>query len=803
MEFFFQDLRHSFRAIGRNPGFAFLVTLMLALGIGANTAIFSFVNGVLLRPLPFPDSDRLITLSERNPEKSQRLSSVSPRNLEDWEKMSQTIEAFGAWRDWRFKLQTPEGPTLVSSAIASPALFTVLGIKPALGRTFAAEENQPGRDHVVVITHSYWQSHFGGHTGVVGQEMILNNESFTIVGVLPAEFESLDFGWFKVWAPLSVDEDQFLGRHMRNRRVYARLRSDASISQAQSEMNVIARQLADEYPQDNAGWSVSILSLQDQEVGAIRPALLIFLGAVGLVLIIACANIANLLLARAAGRRKEFAIRASLGAGRGRIIRQLLTESLALALAGGLAGILLASWLVDLFAAIGPNIIPRLDQVKIDGAVLAFTLALSILTGIIFGLAPALQSSRINLVEELKEGQRSSLKGSGIRLRGLLVVSQLALALVLLTGAGLLTQSFARMITLRPGFNPENLLTVQLFLPLDTYKKRSQVAEFYQRVTERFKSIPGVERVGATSAGPQFGGYEPVDFLIEGQAAPPSDEYPQARYYDAGPDYFRTMEIPVLKGREFTDRDSAGATPAAIINETMANRFWPNENPVGKRLTLVREKETLEIVGVVGDVKRFGLSDAPEMEIYWPYMQKPRWATYFVFRTSGDSSSIASSARSAVFNAGPNVVVTNVSTMDQLISSSLKRPRFNMLLIAMFAITALLLAVTGIYGVVSYSVARREREIGIRLALGADRRDILGLVLGQGLVLTLAGLGAGLAAAFALTRFLSNLLYGVRETDVMTFAVVSAVLGAVALIACYIPARRAMKIDPMVALRHE
>ncbi|HEY7543968.1 MAG TPA: ABC transporter permease, partial [Blastocatellia bacterium] len=705
MESLFQDMRHSFRAIGRNPAFAFLIILMLAIGIGANTAIFSFVNGVLLRPLPFPDPDRLITISEKNPEKSQKLSSVSPRDLEDWEARSQTIEQFGAWRDWRFNLSTPEGPLPVASAIASPGLFAALGIKPALGRTFLPEENQPGRGHVVVITHSYWQSHFGGDAQIVGQEMILDNESFTIVGVLPPEFESLDFGWFKVWAPLSVDEDQYLGRHVRNRRVYARLKEGVTIREARAEMEEIARQLADEHPQDNAGWTVSISSLQDQEVGAIRQALLIFLGAVGLVLAVACANIANLLLARAAGRRKEFAIRASLGAGRGRMIRQLLTESLALALAGGVAGILLASWLVDLFAAISPNIIPRLDQVKIDGSVLAFTLALSILTGIVFGLAPALQSSRINLVEELKEGQRNFLRGSGIRLRGLLVVSQLALALVLLIGAGLLTQSFARMTALRPGYNPENLLTIQLFVPLDRYKDGKQVAEFYQRVTEGFKSIPSVQAVGATSAGPQFGGYEPVDFLIEGQAAPPSGEYPQARYYNAGPDYFRTMEIPVLKGREFTDRDSAGTTPVTIINETMARRMWPQENPVGKRLTLPREKESLEIVGVVGDAKRFGSSEQPEMEMYWPYMQKPRWATYFVFRASGDLSSIASGARSVVLAADPNVVVTNISTVDRLISSSLKRPRFNMLLIAMFAITALLLAVTGIYGVVSYSVA--------------------------------------------------------------------------------------------------
>lgn len=798
----FQDLRYAFRTLSRNPAFSFVVVLILALGIGANTAIFSFVNGVLLASLPFMEPDRLVVITERNPEK-RNSGSVSPRNLEDWEKQSKTIEQFGAWRDWHGRISTSEGRIPVSTGIASPDLFAALSVKPVAGRLFLPEENQPGRDHVALISYGYWQSNFGGDSSIVGQPITLDDESFTIVGVLPPSLNALGLGRFDIWEPVSVDPDQYLGRHVRNRRVYARLKPGVSIKDAQTEMDVIAQQLADQYPKDNAGYSAQIASLQDAQVRDVRPALLVFLGAVGLVLLIACANVANLLLARTATRRKEFAIRAALGASRRSLIRQLLTEAVVLALAGGVIGVLLAFWIVDLFVAISPGNIPRLDQVKLDGRVVAFALSLSLLTGVVFGLAPAIGSSRVDLVEHMKEGQRGSSAGLRSRLRGLLVISQVALALVLLAGAGLLGQSFLRLIALRPGFNPDNLLTVQLFLtPMEKYK-RDDVVALYQRATEEFRTIPGVQSVGATSAGPQFGGYEPVDVLVEGQQAPSSGEYPHARFYNVGPDYFHTMQIPLLAGREVTDRDISGAPPIAIINQTMARRFFAGEDPLGKRILLVREKQALEIVGVVGDVKRFEVNDAIEPEIYWPYMQRPRWATYFVLRTDSGPTGIVAAVRSRVSALDKEALVTNVSTVNQMVSAALREPRFNTVLIGVFALLALLLASVGLYAVVSYSVAQRTHEIGVRMAVGAGQADIFKLILGQGMILTLIGVAIGLAASFALTRVMLSMLFEISATDTLTFAGISLLLTSVAMLACYIPARRATKVDPMVALRCE
>jgi len=798
----FQDLRYALRTLSRNPAFSFIVVLIIALGIGANTAIFSFVNGVLLSRLPFPEPDRIIVLGERNPEKS-RSGVVSPRNLEDWEKQSGTIEQFGAWRDWRFDIRTPEGPSLVSAGIASPGLFAALGVKPVAGRLFLAEDNQPGRDHVVLITYRYWQANLEGDPAVIGQPITLDNESFTIVGVLPPQLGALALGRFDIWAPVSVDPDQYLDRHVRNRRVYARLKPGVSVKEAQAEMDVIAQQLAEQYPKDNAGYSVSVASLGDTQVRDVRPALLVFLGAVGLVLLIACANVANLLLARAAARRKEFAIRAALGAGRPRLIRQLLTEAVALALVGGMIGVLLAFWIVDLFVAISPGNIPRLDQVKLDGRVVVFALTLSLLTGVLFGLSPAIGSSKVNLVEHLKEGQRGSAAGLAARLRGLLVISQVALALVLLVGAGLLGQTFVSLVTLKPGFNPEHLLTFQLFPPMERYKKGTEVTAFYQRATEEFRSIPGVQSVGATSAGPQFGGYEPVDFLVQGKTAPASGEYPHARYYNVGPGYFQTMQTALLSGREFTDRDTPNAPAVAIINQTMARRHLAGEDPLGKRLLLVREKEALEIVGVVGDVRRFEVDDVVEPEIYYAYMQRPRWASYFVIRTDADATSIVGAVRSRMLAVDKDVPVLNVAAIDQLVSAALREPRFNTVLIGVFAGLALLLASAGLYAVIAYSVTQRTHEIGVRITVGAGQRDIFRLIVGQGMILALIGVAIGLAASMALTRAMSSLLFGVSATDPLTFAAIALLLTFVSLVACYVPARRAMKVDPMVALRHE
>ncbi|MFY9611402.1 MAG: ABC transporter permease [Blastocatellia bacterium] len=803
MEAIFQDFRYTFRTLGRSPGFSLVVVLILALGIGANTAIFSFVNGVLLSSLPFPEPERLIVLGEHNPEKTSRLSVVSPRNLEDWEKQSKTIEQFGAWRDWSFRINTPEGRIPVSAGIATPGLFAALAVKPVSGRLLFPEDNQRGRDHVVLISYGYWQANLGGDSGIIGQPITLDNESFTVVGVLPPSLKALGLGRFDIWAPVSVDPDQYLERYVRNRRVYARLKPGVSIKEAEAEMDSIAQQLAEQYPKDNAGYGVSIALLQDAQVRDVRPALLVFLGAVGLVLLIACANVANLLLARSARRRKEFAIRAALGASRLALIRQLLTEAVVLALVSGAIGVLLAFWIVDLFVAISPSNIPRLDQVKLDGRVVAFALSLSLLTGVVFGLAPAVGSSKLNLVEHLKEGQRGSAAGLGARLRGLLVISQVALALVLLVGAGLLGQSFVRLITLRPGFNPEKLLTVQLFLPLERYKDGNEVAALYQRAAEEFRSIPGVLSVGATSAGPQFGGYEPADVLAQGQPAPTSGEYPHARYYNVGPDYFHTMEVPLLAGREFTNRDTPGAPAVAIINQAMARRFFPGEDPLGKRILLVREKEGLEVVGVVGDVRRFEVSDVVEPEIYYPYMQKPRWATYFAIRTNGDPISVVAAVRSRMLAVDKDVPVLNVATIDQLVGAALREPRFNTALIGAFAGLAVLLASVGLYAVISYSVTQRTHEIGVRMAVGAGQRDIFNLIVGQGMKLTLIGVAIGLAASFALTRVMMSMLFEVSATDPLTFAGISLLLTVVSLLACYVPARRAMKVDPMAALRHE
>ncbi len=802
METLLKDIRYGVRGLLKRPGFTAVAVITLALGLGGNTAIFSFVNGVLFRPLPFREPDRLVVLAEKNPEKNIP-PVVSPRNLEDWVQQSQTIERFGAWRDWHFRLTTAEGTTGVASAICSPGLFRVLGAEPIRGRAFLEEENQPGRDHVVMISSSYWKSRFSSAENVVGQTMILDKEQFTIIGVLPPELEALNLGTWDVWAPLTVDEDQFLGRHVRNRRVYARLKPAVTIAQAQAEMAAIAGRLAEAYPKENAGWTATVRSLRDEEVGDLREAILIFLVAVGMVLLIACTNVANLLLARSASRRKEFAVRVALGASRFQLLRQLLTESVLLSLLGGSAGLVLAIWLIDLFIAISPRSLPRIEQVRLDAAVLGFTFLLSILTGILFGLAPGLQSSRVNLVDELKDNPGTLRSSGGMRLRALLVVSQVALALMLLIGAGLLGRTFLRLVTLKPGYDPENLLMAQVFVPIEKYKGRDRVTAVYHQVTDEIRAIPGVVSVGATTSGPQFGGAETVDLIAEGEIAPPSGVYPQAAYFNTGPNYFATMGIPVLRGREFTDKDDGSATPVAIVNETLARRFWPNESAVGKRLSLIRAKDTLEIVGVVGDVKRFDLGDVVQPEIFYPYSQRPRWAMFFMVRTNIAPASIIASLPKRVTNIDPELIVSSTSTMDQRIGRSLKRPRFNLILLGIFAGTALLLAAIGVYGVMSFVVSQQTKEIGIRTALGAKHADILKLVIGRGLVLALIGVGVGTLAALGLNRFLSGLLYGVTVSDPLTFVGVSALLLLVVAIACYIPARRAAKVDPLVALRYE
>lgn len=800
---FLTELRHVVRMLLKSPLFTIVAILTLALGIGANTAVFSFVNAALLRTFPLPQSERIVVLGELNPQKNPTRAIVSPRNLEDWERQSQTLEHFGAWRDWRFRLPTANGTELIPSGIASPGFFQALGVKPILGRTFLPEDDQPGRNQVVVLSNSFWQSRFGGDQNVIGKLITLDNKSFTIVGILPAELEALDVGSWEIWAPVSIDQDQFLGRHVRNRRVAARLKPNVTLTAAQAEMNTIGQRLAEQYPKENAGWQISVKLLKDQEVAAIRPALLVFLGATALVLLIACANVANLMLARSAQRRKEFAIRVSLGATRFRVLRQLLTESVVLALLGGAAGLLLAYWLVDLFVAISPKVLPGSGIIKVDGSVLTFTFALSALTGLIFGLAPALQSLKLNLVEELKDGVKTSGSGHHVRLREILVVMQVALALTLLIGAGLLSKTFLSLTRMQPGFNPENLLTVWLAIPRDKYKEKTQVNAFYQQARAALNSIPGVESVAAVSAGAQFGGTETIEWIAEGGTPSSSSEYPQARYYDASPGYFQTMQIPLLSGREFTDQDNASAPQVAIINETMARRYWPEGNALGQRLILPRTKEALEIVGVVGDTRRFDLEAQVEPEIYWPYLQRTRWASYFILRTNQNPDGFLPAVRSRIAEADKDVLVLRASTMETLISAAFKRPRFHMVLLCIFAGTALLLASVGLYGVISYSVSQRTREMGIRLALGAQPRKVVQTVMRETLTLILVGVVLGLLSARLAAQVLTTMLFGVKATDPATFIFVTMLVIVVAALAGFIPASRASRVDPLVALRYE
>jgi len=803
MDALLKDIKIGIRSLLKRPAFAAITVLTLGLGLGASTAIFSFVNAFLLRPLPFSSPERLVVLSEINPEKRRNLPTASPRNIEDWQKQSQTIEQFGAWRDWHFRVSTTSGPLAASSAIASPELFQVLGIEPLRGRFPLPEENQVGRDHVVVITNSFWQSQFGGSENVVGQTLFLDKQPFTIVGILPPNFEALNFGSFDIWAPLSVDPDQTLGRHAKNRRVYARVKEHVSLDAAQSEMKAIASRLAQEYPAENGGWTIKVNSLQREEVGDLRTSMLLFLGAVGMVLLIACINVSNLFLARAMARRREFAIRIALGARRLQVLRQLLIESVLLSLIGGAAGLLLSVWLKNLFIAVSPTAFSHTEDIRIDGTVLGFTFLLAIVAGILIGLIPGLQSSAVNLISELKDAAGMSRSSRALRLRSILVVAQVALALTLLIGAGLLGQTLLRLLKHAPGFSTENLVAASVFPPMDKYKTRQQVVSLYEQIAADIKSMPGVQSVGFVSAGPQFGGFETTDVLPEGEAATGAGDYPQAVYFNASSNYFATMGIPLLHGRDFSSADNASAPQVAIINQTMAQRFWPNQSAIGQRLTLVRQKSAVEIVGIVGDIERYGLDENVQPEIYFPYAQQARWATYFVVRTDTAAGAFKQAFQTRLANIDTEIRLSRTSSMDDLITSSLKRPRFNLILVAIFATTALLLAALGIYGVMSYLVEQQTREIGIRSALGAKRAHILKLVIGQGVALACIGIVLGLLASFGLTRFLAGLLYGITALDPITFIGISILLLTISVLACYIPARRATKVDPLVALRYE
>ncbi len=801
MRTFVQDVRYGLRMLGKNPGFTVVAVTALALGIGANSAIFSVVNAVLLRPLPYKDPGRLVKVWETYPQFPKVEASVP--NLLDWKAQNHVFEEIAAYRTGEngFNLTGVGEPERIQGTFASASLFPLLGMQAALGRTFLPKEDKPGGEPVVILSHRLWQRRLGSDPSLIGKAVTLNGRSYMVVGVMPRGFAFPS--WAELWMPMGqMGTDELTSRVYHPLEVIARLKPGITLMQAEAEMDTISHRLQQQYPKTNRGWNVRLVPLDQELLGNLRRALLVLLGATGLVLVIACANVANLLLARAAARQKEIAIRAALGAGRWRLTRQLLTESVLLSFLGGALGLLLALWVLDLLVALGPTEIPGVKEIGIDARVLGFTVLISFLTGAIFGLVPALQVSKTDLNETLKEGARTSTSGfHGSRLRSPRVVSEVALALVLLVGAGLLIKSFLRLLRVDPGFNPHRVLTLRIDLPDSKYSSNDRIAAFYQQLSQRIKTLPGVETVGMIN-------YLPLSpestnrtrFTVEGRPVSEFETLPVAELRSINPDYFRAMRSPLLKGRYFIDTEKVSV---CIINETMARRFFPHEDPIGKRVNtgdLAPQPFWLSIIGVVGDVRHFGLDDRARFDVY---VNSTESEMYLVVRTASDPLSLAPAVRREVQAVDKDVPVSNVTTMDQILSNSLSSRRFSMLLLGIFAGLALILAAVGIYGVISYSVTQRTHEIGIRMALGAERSDVLRLVVRQGMVLTLAGVGAGVAGSLALTRFLSSLLYEVRPTDPATFVSISLLLTGVALLATYIPARRATKVDPMVALRYE
>jgi putative ABC transport system permease protein len=799
MDSFWQDLRFGLRTLVKRPAFLIIAVLTLALGIGANTAIFSVVNAVLFRPLPYEDPARLVAF---------RYNESLP-DVEDVKALMTTFEMIGGITQMPLDYTGRGEPLQVMSAPVSADFFRTLGVRPALGRLITPEENRFGGEQITVLSHRFWLSQFGGDPKIIGRTIELSNQGYTIVGVTAADFRPPHHNPDLYVALPVLLPDAARARGVHFLRAYARLKSGVTLAAAQAEMATIDRRLAEIDPAQNRNRRTVLMPLLEQVVGESRRGLLLLFGAVGMVLLVACANFANLLLARTSARESELIIRSALGAGRRRIIQQLLVESLIIAIIGGVAGLMLAIWGLDLLVALKPANLPRLDEIGISGQVLGFTLGISVLTGLIFGLIPAWQASRTELTAALKEGGRSSSAGAARgRLRSALVVIELALAVVLLAGAGLLIKSIWELRRIAPGFDPQNIMTMRIDLPESRYRQIPQQTTYREQMLAAIRTIPGIE-AALVSEVPLSGEWLDHDFVIEGRPPLQPGEEPSLLSRSIVGDYLQLMRIPLLSGRYLTPDDRAGRPLVGIINEAAVRQHFPNENPVGKRVRWARSSgapEWIEIVGVAADVKHFGLDQPDLPAIYWPYAQSvqpwKRW-TQVVVRTTGAPEASLAEIKRQIWSVDPLVPVARIETMKDLMADSYTERSFHMLLLALFAGLALLLAGVGIYGVMSYAVGQRTREIGIRLALGASRRDVLQLVMRQGITLTAVGLGLGLAASAALVRLMRTLLFGVSAYDPLTFAGVTLLLAAVAFLACYLPARRAMKVDPMIALRYE
>ncbi len=806
------DLKFALRQLLKNPGFTAVAVLTLGLGIGANTAIFSVINGVLLRPLPYRDPDRLVTVCQSSIKRGFSQVLVTPATLRDWREQNLVFEELGGQIYESVNLTGIEGPEHVHAAWTTANYFSVFGVPPLMGRTFIAEDNPPGH-RVVVLSHGLWVRSFGGDRRVIGKSITLNGLNYVVVGVMPPDFRIYQpaavFGLPtgdvqpQLWVPHPGSMTERTNHFFL---AFARLKAGVTAAQAQSELCTISERLSQEWPSQK-DWGASVQPLNEQIVGGSRPALRLLLGAVGFVLLIACANVANLSLARSVARRKEFAVRSALGAARSRLVHQLLVESTTLAVLGGGLGVLLARWGLAGLMALQPASLPRLDEIRLDGSVLSFTLLVTLFTGLMFGLAPAIHASKPDLNEALKEGGHGCAEGRHRqRVRAILVVAEVALAMMLLAGTGLMINSFVRFSRINPGFEPEQLVTFDFSLSGGAYAEDSQRISLVRQLRDRVQAKPGIGSV-ATVYGLPFGTMlnAVVGAIIDGRPESESRARARAALRVVSSDYFRTMGVPLLAGRAFSDElDTLNSPPALIINETFARKYFPGEDPVGRRIQLFTlSSKWHEIVGVIKDVKLTGLDAPATPEVYQSDLQSGVWMFSLVVRSTLPLREIEKMVRAEAAALDKELPTFNVRTMEQAISTSVAPRRFIMMLIGLFAALALMLTAVGIYGVVSFSVSQQTREIGIRIALGAPRRTVLGHVLRQGTVVALVGVAIGLAGSFGLTRLIANQLFGVSATDPTTFVIVATLLMLVTLTACYLPARRATKVDPMEALRHE
>ena len=805
-----QDLKLALRSLRRSPLFTTVALLTLALGIGANTAVFTVVNGVALRPLPYQNPDRLVSIWTQRTEGDEADTFSLPDYL-DLAEQASTLAATGFWTWWSMDITDADELISVPSVRVSANMLDILGVEPAEGRLFRPEEAEPGNDHVALVSHSLWQGHYGGDPNLVGSLIEIDREPHTVVGIMPAgfRFPYVDQYGTGFWTPISLNPAEE-SRFSRWINVVARLEDEASVEQAGIEVDTIAARLAREYAESNAGWTMRLSTLHDAAVDDDTvTALWVLYAVVAFVLLIACANLANLLLARMETRQHEIAVRAALGAGRTRLLRELLTEAGLLAIGGGALGLVTAMWGMNVLLAVIPADLPRLDEISFDTRVLGFGIAVSLITGVLFGLLPAVHASRSDLQGTLK---KSSARTGGARqqIRAVLVVAEIAIALVLLVGAGLLLRSFNMLLRENMGFDPQRVLTFQLS-PASAYPDAPGRHGFYRDVSQGLTSLPGVEIAGANTAPPLSGVDWTSTFAIEGTPPAAAGQEPSAQFNVVTPDYFRALAIPVLQGRVFTEDDDGQRPPVVVINEPFANRYWPDETPLGRSIVIggreggdeSSESPASEVVGVVGNTRKLGIDRQPPPEFYVPYGQSVPYFMNFVVRTDGNPTLVVGAVRTLIWEINDGVAIEDLGTMAGLMDTSIAQPRFNMILVCVFAGLALVLATLGIYGVVAYSAAERTREIGLRMALGAEAHDVFRLILGQGLIMTGVGLAVGLVVAIAASRLLSGLVYGVATTDPATYVVVAMTLASTALIAAWIPARRATRVDPVVALRQD